>query len=251
MQKHLIKTIIILLCAFLAACSTAIDPSEAYRGESSQQIYLRGKEALRSKDYAEAIKRFEALDVQYPFGPETESAQFYLIYTYYMHEDYVLAVASADRFIRNHPTNPHLDYIYYIRGMADFYQNLGILERVFSVDLSTRDLSQIRKSYMDFNELIIRFPNSPYAPSAYRYMIYLRNMLADHELGVANYYYNRRAYVASANRASGLVAYYQGAPSVVPALMMMAKSYRALGLTKLEQDTMAVLNYNYPGITVS
>jgi outer membrane protein assembly factor BamD len=78
-------------------------------------------------------------------------------------------------------------------------------------------------------------------------MIYLRNVLARHELYVANYYYERKAYVAAANRASGLVAHYQGAPTVVDGLELMAKSYHELGLLKLEQDTIKVLNYNYPG----
>ena len=79
-------------------------------------------------------------------GPDTENAQLYIIYAYYMKEDYALASAAAERFIRIHPANPHVDYAYYMRGLSDYYQNMGILERLFSVDLSTRDLTQIKKS---------------------------------------------------------------------------------------------------------
>lgn len=240
----------VLLAGFLSSCSTTNDPADAYKGESAHQIYTKGKIALQDKSYSEAVKRFEALDVQYPYGDETESAQLYIIYAYYMKEDYILAVAAADRFIRIHPANPNVDYAYYMRGISDYYQNMGILERMFLVDLATRDLSQIQKSYNDFNELITRFPNSRYAPSAHQYMIYLRNVMANHQLRVGEYYYNRRAYVASANRASGLVAQYQGSPSVVDGLVLMAKSYRKLGLTKLEQDTVSVLKYNYPNVTI-
>lgn len=234
----------------LAACSSSVDPSEAYKGESPKQIYQAGKAALDDKSYNEAIKRFEALDVQYPFGTETESAQFYLIYAYYMKDEHALCVSAADRFIRLHPTNPHVDYAYYMRGLANYYQNMGILERMFAIDLATRDLTQIEKSYHDFSELTQRFPNSQYAPSAHQYMVYLRNVLAKHELNVANYYYERKAFVAASNRASGLVAHYQGAPSVEDALVIMAKSYHHLGLTKMEQDTLLVLRYNYPNKVV-
>lgn len=239
-----------LLGGFLTACSTTTDPSEAYKGESPQEIYQRGKTALQDKSYNEAVKRFEALDVQYPFGSNTESAQLYLIYAYYMKEDYTLSVSAADRFIRLHPTNPHVDYAYYMRGVSDFYQNMGVLEKIFSIDLATRDLTQIQKSYNDFNELVTNFPNSRYVPAAHRYMIYLRNMLAAHELNVAKYYYNRGAYVAAANRASGMVAHFQGAPAVVDGLVLMAKSYHKLGMTRMEQDTLAVLRYNYPNVAV-
>ncbi len=243
-------TITAALGGLLTACSTSTDPSEAYKGESPQQIYVRGKSALQDKSYSEAVKRFEALDVQYPFGAETENAQLYLIYAYYMKEDYTLSVSAADRFIRLHPTNPNVDYAYYMRGVSDYYQNMGVLEKLFSIDLATRDLTQIQKSYNDFNELTVNFPNSRYVPAAHQYMVYLRNVLADHELHVAEYYYNRKAYVAAANRASGLVAHFQGAPTVVDGLVLMAKSYHKLGMTRLEQDTLAVLKYNYPNVTV-
>lgn len=251
MKKNIFNLFITTaLAVLLAACGATTDPSEAYRGESQQQIYQAGKAALQDKNFSEAIKRFEALDVQYPFGPDTESAQFYLIYAYYMKDEHALSVAAADHFIRLHPTNPHIDYAYYMRGLANYYQNLGLMERFFAVDLATRDLTQIQKSYRDFSVVANRYPTSVYAPSAHQYMIYLRNILAAHELHVANYYYQRKAYVAAANRAGELIAHYQGAPSMEDALVVMAKSYHELHLTKMEQDTLAVLRYNYPNRTV-
>lgn len=250
MRKTVVKFSALALAGLLAACAATTDPSEAYKGESSHEIYQKGKEALQDKSYAEAIKRFEALDVQYPLGAETESAQFYIIYAYYQKEEYALAASAADRFIRLHPDYPHVDYAYFMRGMSNYYQNLGFIERLFSVDLATRDLTQIRKSYYDFSELTQRFPGSQYAPTAHQYMIYLRNILADHQLRVAQYYYDRGAYMASANRASDLVAHYQGAPAVQQGLVMMAKSYHQLGLKQNEAEALRVLHYNYPETTV-
>lgn len=247
-MKKAIRSLLIAtaLAGFLTACGSATDPSEAYKGETQQQIYQAGKVSLQDKNYSEAIKRFEALDVQYPFGSNTESAQFYLIYAYYMKDEHALSVAAADRFIRLHPTNPHVDYAYYMRGLANYYQNLGLIERFFAIDLATRDLTQIQKSYRDFNDVTRQYPNSIYAPSAHQYTVYLRNIMAAHELHVANYYYERKAYLAAANRANDLVLHFEGAPSTEGALVVMAKSYHELGLTKMEQDALAVLRSNYP-----
>ncbi len=234
----------IALAAALSACSSTTDPAEAYPGQTPQQIYTEGKTSLEGYDYAEATKHFEALDVQYPFNTQTENAQLYLVYTYYKKEEYALSVAAAERFVRLHPTSPHADYALYVRGLADFYQNIGVIERLFRVDLSNRDLVQVRKAFGDFNDLVTQYPQSRFAPSAHQFMVYLRNVMAEHELHVAQYYYDRKAFMAAANRASDLVAHYQGAPAVMPGLMLMANSYRALGLTKLEQDTLAVINAN-------
>ncbi|OGT42678.1 MAG: hypothetical protein A3F42_06075 [Gammaproteobacteria bacterium RIFCSPHIGHO2_12_FULL_37_34] len=246
MKKNFLICICLLaIPLLLTACASAVEPSEAYKDETPEQIYQHGKVALQDKSYSEAIKRFEALDVQYPFGIETESAQLYLIYAYYMKDEYTMAVAAADRFIRLHPTNSHVDYAYYMRGLSDYYQNMGVIERLFNVDLAARDLTQMQKSYRDFDELVSRFPNSHYTPPAHQYMIYMRNMMANHELQVAQYYYNRNAYVAAANRASDVVMHYQGAGAVVDALKLMMQSYHQLGMTKLEQDTRLILQYNF------
>lgn len=252
MKKYVLALVSLFLTIILAGCATnTTDASEAYQGESPAYIYAQGKGALQSRNYSEAVKRFEALDVQYPFAKETEKAQLYLIFAYYKKDEYAMAVAAANRFIRIHPTSANVDYAYYMRGVADYYQNLGLMERFFSIDLATRDLSQMKKAYGDFNELVIRFPDSYYAPAAHQWMVYLRNMLADHQLHVAEYYYNRKAYVAAADRASDLVTQYQGAPTTVDGLILMIKAYRQLGMSKLERDALKVLHYNYPNATVN
>jgi len=248
-MKFVNKISILLLSflfAILSSCSTTTDPAEAYKGESSSTIFAKGESALRSHNYQEAIKRFEALDAQYPFGKQTETAQLHIIYAYYMSSDYASAESAADRYIHAYPVSPHVDYAYYMRGLANYYQNLGVFERFFAVDLSTRDLSQVKKSYGDFDALVANYPNSYYSPAAHQYMVYLRNILANHELEVAQYYYDRQAYVAAANRANLVVRHYQGTPYVGAALLVMVKSYRALHLDKDARDAQLVLEYNYP-----
>jgi outer membrane protein assembly factor BamD len=240
-------SVVIVLGMLLTACSTtATDPSEAYKGESGEQIFQKGEEALRDRNTSEAIKRFEALDVQYPFGRNAEIAQLHIIYAYYMNSDYASAEAAADRFIHSHPANPHVDYAYFMRGLANYYQNMGVFERLFAVDFATRDLTQVKKSFNDFSDLVRLYPNSNYAPAAHQYMVYLRNVLANHQLGVAKYYYERHAYVAAVNRASLAVRHYQGSPAVPQGLVMMARSYRKLQLQVPESQVMQVLEYNYP-----
>lgn len=243
-----IKFIIIaaIFSLILSGCAGTTDPADAYKGESAELIFKRGEDALRDRNYAEAIKRFEALDVQYPFGRNTEIAQLHIIYAYYMKSDFALAEAAASRFVYAHPASPYVDYALYMRGLSNYYQNLGVFERFFTVDLATRDLNQIKKSYDDFAELIERNPNSPYAAAARQYMVYLRNVIAEHELQIGDFYYRRGAYVASANHANLVVRHYEGAPVVPNALVLMVKSYRNLNLRENESDAMTVLKYNYP-----
>jgi outer membrane protein assembly factor BamD len=77
-------------------------------------------------------------------------------------------------------------------------------------------------------------------------MIYIRNLLAQQQLEIAQFYFERQAYIAAANRASYVVQHFQGAPQVIPALALMVKSYRALGLSEQANEALRVLHYNYP-----
>jgi outer membrane protein assembly factor BamD len=234
------------LLLLLSACSTTTDPAETYKGETPGHIFQKGEESLRETSYSEAVKRFEALEVQYPLEPNTRLAELHIIYAYYKTQDYASAEAAADRYIHSYPTSPHADYAYFMLGLSNYYHNLGIFERVFTVDLATRDLTEVKKSFEDFSTIVKLYPQSPYAPAAHQYMVYLRGVLADHELEVAQYYYSRKAYVAAADRANTVVRGFQGATAVPEALVVMVKSYRALHLTQLENDTLKILQYNYP-----
>lgn len=243
--KFLVLTVLPSLFV-LTACSTATDPAESYKGETATQIFNSGEEALRKGNNSEAIKRFEALEVQYPLDPHAETAELHIIYAYYMAGEYPSAEAAADRYIHAHPTSPHIDYAYYMMGLSNYFQNLGVFERIFTIDLATRDLEQMKKSFNNFAMIVRIFPQSQYAAPAHQYLIYLRNVMANHELQVAQYYYNRKAYVAAVNRANTVVRHFQGASAVPDALVLMAKSYRALHATKMADDTLAVIRYNYP-----
>ncbi|MDA8561968.1 outer membrane protein assembly factor BamD [Gammaproteobacteria bacterium] len=244
--RFFLLAILLAISLFVVGCTSTADSSDAYKGETYEEIFQKGEKAMKNHSYKEAIKRFEALDIQYPFNRKTQIAQLHIIYAYHMSDEYALAESAADRFIHAHPGNPHVDYAYYMRGLSNYFQNLGVFERIFAVDLATRDLSQIKKSYEDFETLVKKFPNSKYAPAAYQYMIYLKNVLAKHELRVAKYYYDRSAYIAAANRATNVVRGFQGTPCVPDALVIMYKSYKKLHLKKNKNEVMSLLQYNYP-----
>ena len=77
-------------------------------------------------------------------------------------------------------------------------------------------------------------------------MTYIVNSLAQYEVHVARYYYKRGAYVAAINRAQVALTEYRAVPALEEALYIMFKSYDALGLGQLRDDTKRVLESTYP-----
>ncbi|MBY0377038.1 MAG: outer membrane protein assembly factor BamD [Gammaproteobacteria bacterium] len=237
----------VLATALLTACSEDVKtPADIYKGQSAETIFKDGDASLAKGSYTDAVSRFEGLDALYPFSPYEEQAQLNIIYAYYKTGDYAMSAAAADRYIHLYPRGAHVDYAYYMKGIANTTVNRGLGSNLVQLDISSRDLGSAKEAFNDFGELVRRFPNSPYAAAARSRMVYLRNMLAQSEVNIAQFYYDRRAYVAAANRANAVVQDYQQAPAVIQALALMVKSYRQLDLNEPANKALQVLAYNYP-----
>lgn len=240
-------TFTMLITAWLAGCSsTAKSDDEAFKQFNAKQLFEKSEIAMGEGEYKTAITFFEALDSRYPFSPYSQQAQLDMIYAYYKYGDKPSAAAAADRYIQMYPSSQHVDYAYYMRGIANYEQDHGFLQRYFPIDDAQRDLGTAFQAYQDFNALIQYYPNSQYARDARKRMVHLRELLARHELQVAEYNYKRAAYVASVNRANRVVQYYSQTASVHDALVVLVKANRKLGLDKTANDALRVLQLNYP-----
>ena len=238
--KHLL---LIAIFALTAACSSNETVSENL-GET--ELYRQAQADLDNKSFTSAITKLKALESRYPFGRFAEQAQLELIYAYYRNTEPEAARSSAERFIRLHPQHPSVDYAYYLKGLASFDQDRGMLARFLPLDMTKRDPGAARDSFNEFAQLTTRFPNSRYSPDAKARMIYLRNLLAANEIHVADYYLRRQAYVAAANRGRYVVENFQGTPAVGDGLAVMTESYQRLGLDDLAASSLETLKLNYP-----
>ncbi len=246
---------IILLCglSLLAACSAdsfSDNPAQRYQGFSAQQLYVKGKNNLASRNYNQAVTLYEALESLYPFGGYAQKGQLDLIYAYYMSGQYASAEAAAEQYIRVYPRGENVDYAYYMKGLSNFASGRTWAQKLFGVDMAGRDLAVDKQAFYDFRQMVHLFPRSKYANDARQRMIALRNLFAKHEMEVAEFYYKRKAYVAAANRATAVIAKYEHSDQVKPALVMLVKANRKLGLTKQANNALRTLNLNYPGTKV-
>ena len=211
-----------------------------------QRLYSEAEDELSAGGYANAIKYFEQIQSRFPFGRYAQQAAMEVAYAQYRDGEKDLALAAADRFIKTYPNSPNIDYVYYLKGLINFNDNLGILGKVAGQDLTERDPKALRDSFDAFRDVVVRYPDSKYAPDSVIRLNYLVNAMAAHEVHVARYYLRRGAYVAAANRAEIVVQQYQQAPAVHDALEIMVASYDALKMPQLRDDAKRVLDTNFP-----
>lgn len=230
----------------LGGCGLLPEVQDETAKWSAQKLYSEAKDNLNSGNYERAVKLFETLESRYPFGRYAQQAQLEIAYAYYKDNEPISAIAACDRFIKLHPNHPNVDYAYYLKGLANFNDDLGLLGNLVDQDLSERDPKAAREAFLSFKELVTRFPDSKYAADSTARMKYLVNALANNEVHVAKYYLKREAWVAAANRAKEVLKTYPEAPALEEALAIMVIAYDKLKLPELRDDAQRVLALNFP-----
>lgn len=234
----------LLASLVLAGCSST--PEDKTAGWSPNRIHSEAKDEMNSGAYDKAVPLLEKLEGRAAGTPLAQQAQLDKAYAQYKGGEKAQAIATLDRFIKLHPASPALDYALYLKGLVNFNDNLGLFSWISRQDLSERDQKAAKDSFESFNELVTRFPESRYALDSKQRMTYIVNSLAQYEVHVARYYYERGAYVAAVNRAQIALADYKDVPALEEALYILIKSYDALGMTQLRDDAQRVMTASYP-----
>lgn len=234
--------VLITSLALIGACSK---DEEFNYAESISEAYLDAQRAVNVGNYRKAITIFEALQARFPFSDFATQIQLELPYAYYMDNRPEQAIEAADTFMRENPTHPRIDYAIYIKALAHFERDQGMLERLFRKDVDKRPPKDGELAFSLLSRLVERYPASPYAADAQQRMIYLKNRLAAYENVVARFYLEREAYVAALNRAKRALETYHGADSGAESLQIMIEAYEGLGMQELADDTRRVLRKNF------
>ena len=245
---YLFLLALILFSLIISGCSWFDDKSET---EAAEIIYQTARNSLEKGNYSAALEKYQQLEKDYPFSPFANAALLDTAYASYQTDDAETAATMATQFIKDNPNHPNLDYAYYLEGLAHFNYGRHFLDFIIPSDRTARDPKPLEDSFASFKTLYERFPASKYREDARKRLVVLRNMLAVYEIRIGLFYYRQRSYVATINRMKYMLERYDGAQHTPDGLLLMAQAYKKLGSTDLADDTLRVLEYNYPGHTAS
>jgi len=244
--KKLFKTAPLTLVLLLSACSGLPDAKDETKKWSAEKLYSEAMDELKNGGYDKSITLFEKLESRFPFGVYAQQAQMEIAYAHYRAEEQPEAIAAVERFIKLHPNHPNVDYLYYLRGLINFNDKVGLFDFISNQDRTERDPKAAREAFDSFKLLVDRYPNSKYTPDAIERMKYLVNTMAQYEVHVSEYYYRRGGYVAAVNRAQTVLKEFPGAPANEDALYLMVLCYDKMGLADLHNDAERVFVATYP-----
>lgn len=199
---------------------------------------------MNESNWKTAKEYYTKLEARYPFGSYAQQAQIDLAYIYYKDGEADSCIQQIDRFLRAYPNHPNSDYALYLKALATINEKEGMIASMVRQDISERDPKAAREAFDVYKELVMRFPDSRYAPEARRRLHELVNAQANHQLNTARYYYDRKAYVAAINRAKVILTDFQRTTASDGAMVLIADCYHELGLLDLEKDMRRVIELN-------
>ena len=229
--------LIIAALVALSACAGRDEPELQYVEQPVEMLYNEGFRYLERREFDRAAAFFDEVERQHPFSEWARRAMLMAAFANYQANRYDEAISDAERFIALHPGNASAPYAYYLIALSHY-------ERIYDVG---RDQSTTRNALDALQQVVRRYPDSPYAMDARVKIDMTRDHLAGKEMSVGRWYMRSGYYLAAINRYQNVLRDYPTTSHVPEALHRLVESYVALGVDTEARQVAAVLGYNYPG----
>ncbi len=182
--------------------------SATLKRPSAKEYYQEAAEAFEDEDYLLASEKYQELLEQYPLNPYAEEAELKAAYGHFLEENYAEAITTLRDFERAFPTSQHMPFVKYFLGMANYEQ----------IRTPDRDQAVTRKADGFFQQVIDRYPDSAFVLQAEEKSKAARDVMANHELYVADFNEKLGNKVATKARLRTLVERYSETDAAVDAL---------------------------------
>jgi outer membrane protein assembly factor BamD len=227
--------LLLLPALFLAltACSATKPPPP---NQSPEYYFRLGERNFEHGMYKEAIANWEKVRDTY-YSPElTALAEIKIAEAHYDAEEYVEAAAAYEDFLKQHPNHPQTSQILYRLGMSYYKQ-------ILSPD---RDQTATRNAMATFESLLRKYPDISEKAEVQAYIVECRNILAEHEFYVGNFYFRTDHDPGAIGRLKGLIAEYPDYPELDRAYFILIRAYLQEGKRDLAQEALKTLSKKFP-----
>ncbi|MDI6800787.1 MAG: outer membrane protein assembly factor BamD [Thermodesulfovibrionales bacterium] len=191
---------------------------------------------LNDKEYEEARKiLFEVKnrDIAKKYAP---LAHLKTADSYVREGDPDIGIEEYRKFLEFYPDNQYAPYAQYQIAMAYFSQ----------IESSERGTGEAQKALKEFIKLKELYPRNPYREVVELRIEKCKNIIADGEFIIGQFYYKKDSYNSAINRFERLLKEFPEYKRGDEALLLLAKSYKAMKLEDKAKETFRKLIDKYP-----
>ena len=166
-----------------------------------EEAYARGEGLVKKKKYETGRQYLRFVAENYANDPIGRQAALRLADSFFDEKTQLGYLEAGVRFkdFRNrYPSHPKSDYALFRLSQCSDRQ----------AERPDREQTNTRLAATSYRELIINYPDSPYATEARARLGVMRGLLAEHEYLVGHFYLKRRAWRAAKGRMDMILAAY-------------------------------------------
>ena len=200
------------------------------------EIYNEAYRQFNRRNYSQASEEFQNAERTHPASPWAADALVMAAYSAYMDDDFANTLIITDRFMRFHPGHGDVPYVLYLRGMS-YYRQVSDVRR--EPGMSAHALNT-------FQQLVERFPNSPYTENTRNKILILKNYIAGKIMYSARRDMARQNWPSAIEQLQSIIIGAQETVMTPEALYRLTETYKAIGIPEQSTGYAEMLRINFP-----
>ena len=234
---------IFILIIALISCSNEIPKNKVLNEKDINlqvlETFQEGLKSLESGDSLYAAKKFNEVEILFPYSEWAPKAALMAAYAYYVQDYYLDTITEIQRFIKIYPKHKNLDYAYYLLAVS-YYEQI--------VD-EKKDLKSILNARKYFNFIIKNFPSTEYSADSEYKVDLVNEVLASKEMYVGRYYFDKKSWISAIKRFRTVIDEYETTIYAEEALHRLVEIHYIIGLEEEAKKYAKLLGYNYQSST--
>jgi len=222
--RQIVLVAIISVALILSGCGGKKKaPKDPFAGQTAEEIYQLALHQMEKNRYGKARTTLQAALGRSTTTPELISKVHLGLADAYFYDGGILNLAEAlsryTNFLTFYPNHDRVDYAQYQIGLCH-------LKQVLTPD---RDQTQTQRALNEFLKLRAQYPNSQYVAPAEEKANEARELLAESEFRIGQFYFKNEAYEGALDRFRLVLEEY-------PLYSRKPRLYLLLGRSLLELD---------------
>ena len=230
---------IFVLLIFSALLQSCTDTATTQVRVPATELYQKAMVAFEDKFYLEALKNFEILIEEHSGTRLATLSHLKMGDLYFLQNKWEESESSYRRFLLLNPRTHLVPYTLNRLIALNYERNIyGLFVKSRDYD---RNMEPNRTLIREYQRFYLLFPQSPYLEDVQDYQSRALSDLAEHELHVANYYFDKQAYRSAIGRYLYLLKHYPSFPRISQVAERLIEAYRLNLQPELADEMQKVL----------
>jgi outer membrane protein assembly factor BamD len=206
-----------------SGCATTGVAGAAHPQDEAERRYLAAVDLLNNEAWPEAAEAFRVVQRSHATSRFATLAELRLADVDFKQDHFTEALTSYRSWLRYHPGHAEAAYARFMIARCHVEQMPD--DWLLAPASWERDLSQAHDAETALSRFVRDHGSSEHAPEARRHLGHVREVLARHEVYVANFYGNRDHPNAAVSRLLGVLVNYGDTPLAPLALLRLGEVY--------------------------